>query len=93
MDIKSRILQLCDRYGISVNELALRSCITQSTLNNITSGRNKTVTIKTIERVCEGFGITLAEFFEPTRWPDMPPEAFKEIYEFEKYLIKKYNLK
>lgn len=92
MDIRARILQICNEKNISVNEIALLAQLTQSTLNNITSGRNKSVTISTIEQICNGIDMTLAEFFEPTKRPKFPPEALKELAEFEKHLIKKYKL-
>lgn len=93
MDIRARILQLCEQNDISINELALRACLTQSTVNNITSGRNKSVTVGTIESICEGLNITLAEFFEPTRRPELTPAAAAELKDFENYLIRKYNLR
>jgi transcriptional regulator with XRE-family HTH domain len=92
MDIRARILQLCEQHNISINELAMSSCLTQSTVNNITSGRNKSVTVSTIEMICEGLDITLAEFFETTRHPNWPQDAIQELADFEKQLIKKYNL-
>lgn len=92
MDIKARIIQLCEEREISLNELALRSLLTQSTINNITSGRNKSVTVNTIEQICEGLGITLAEFFETTKKPNLPPDVAAELFAFEKQLRKKHNL-
>ena len=92
MDIRTRILQLCTKYDITPTELAERSCLTQSTINNITSGRNKSVTVSTHKQNCEGLNITLADFFEPTRRPDLPIEAAAELLAYEKYLRKKYKL-
>lgn len=92
MDIRARILYLCDKHDISINELAMRACLTQSTVNNITTGRNKSVTVGTLESICEGFNITLAEFFAPTRFAEWPPEAIQEFIDFEKQIIKKYKL-
>ena len=39
--LRKRILALCDERGITVNRLSTMSGITQSTLNNIISGRNE----------------------------------------------------
>jgi transcriptional regulator with XRE-family HTH domain len=93
MDIRARILELCIQHGITLNELALSAILTQSTINNITSRRNKSITVSTLEKLCDGLGITLAEFFEPTRFPELPPEAHRELREFEQQLIKKYRKK
>jgi transcriptional regulator with XRE-family HTH domain len=38
---KARILELCEERNITVNKLATMSGVTQSTLNNIVSGRNR----------------------------------------------------
>jgi transcriptional regulator with XRE-family HTH domain len=39
------------------------SGVTQSTVNNIVSGRNNSATISTIKKLCDGLGITIEEFF------------------------------
>lgn len=93
MDIRARVLQLCVKYDITPTRLAEMACLTQSTINNITSGRNKSVRVSTIEQICEGLGITLAEFFEPTRRPDLPLEVAAQLADYERYLLAKYNSK
>lgn len=47
--VKERILELCDARNISVNKLCAMSGVTQSTVNNVVSGRNNSVTISTIK--------------------------------------------
>ncbi|MDD6023552.1 MAG: helix-turn-helix transcriptional regulator [Oscillospiraceae bacterium] len=59
-----RILDLCQEYNITVNRLANLSGITQSTLNNIVSRRNKSATLSTIKKLCDGLDITIQDFFE-----------------------------
>ncbi len=61
--VKERIIQLCREENISINKLSSISGITQSTVNNIVSGRNHSTTISTIKKLCDGLGITLEEFF------------------------------
>ena len=39
--VRERIAELCEEKHITINKLANISGITQSTLNNIMSGRNK----------------------------------------------------
>lgn len=60
---KERILEICRERGITVNKLSTLCGITQSTLNNIISGRNKGVTVSTIQKICDGLEITVVEFF------------------------------
>ena len=62
--VKERILELCRERDISINKLCTMSGVTQSTVNNIVSGRNKSVTISTIKKLCDGLEITLIVFFD-----------------------------
>ena len=61
--VRARILALCAQRGITVNRLATLSGVTQSTLNNIVSGRNHSVTVSTVKKLCDGLDISLEEFF------------------------------
>jgi transcriptional regulator with XRE-family HTH domain len=61
--VKERILELCKERNISVNKLSGMSGITQSTLNNIVSGRNNSTTVSTIKKICDGLDISIEEFF------------------------------
>ncbi|MBQ4087300.1 MAG: helix-turn-helix transcriptional regulator [Clostridia bacterium] len=61
--VKQRILGLCEERQLTVNKLSNTCGITQSTLNNITSGRNNSTTISTIKKICDGLEITVTEFF------------------------------
>lgn len=61
--VKLRVLELCNEKKISVNKLATISGITQSTLNNIVSGRNNSTTVSTVKKICDGLDITIQEFF------------------------------
>ena len=61
--VKERIIELCRERDISINKLCNMSGVTQSTVNNIVSGRNNSATISTIKKLCDGLGITIQEFF------------------------------
>ena len=61
--VKERILELCCERNITINKLATLSGVTQSTLNNIISGRNRSATISTIKKLCDGLDISMVEFF------------------------------
>ena len=56
-------MELCREHDISVNKLSSMSGVTQSTVNNIVSGRNNSATVSTIKKLCDGLGITIEEFF------------------------------
>ncbi|CAB1246484.1 RapGH repressor [Ruminococcaceae bacterium BL-6] len=61
--VKERILELCQKRGITINKLGTLSGVTQSTINNITSGRNNSTTITTIKKLCDGLDISIIDFF------------------------------
>ena len=61
--VTARVLGLCEERNISVNKLCNMSGITQSTVNNIVSGRNNSTTVSTVKKLCDGLNITLGEFF------------------------------
>lgn len=62
--VRARILELCEQRNLSVNKLCTISGVTQSTVNNIISGRNNSATVSTIKKLCDGLGITIMEFFD-----------------------------
>ena len=89
MNIKNRILTLCEQRYMSINKLAEISGLNQSTLQNIIS-RDSTTTVDTIEKVCDGLNITMADFFIEV---DLPAEALEELRIFKDYLHYKYIMK
>lgn len=72
--IKERIIELCKLNNITINKLATISGITQSTLNNIIGGRNNSTTASTIKKICDGFDITIKEFFDSQLFDDLEQE-------------------
>lgn len=72
--VRERIMQLIRERNITVNKLAMRSGITQSTLQNITGGRNHSASVSTIQKLCDGLGITLRQFFDSDLFDDLEQE-------------------
>lgn len=62
-DIIARIRQLCDARGWTVYRLAKESGITYSTLCTMLNKSNLP-SIPTLCKICNGFGITLSQFFD-----------------------------
>lgn len=62
--VRYRILQLCEERNLSVNKLSSISGVTQSTVNNIISGRNNSTTVSTLQKLCDGLGINIQDFFQ-----------------------------
>jgi len=54
----------CSSYGV-----------TQSTVNNIVSGRNNSVTVSTVKKLCDEFDISVEEFFHSELFRDLEQEV------------------
>lgn len=72
--VRARIIELCRQRDISINKLCSISGVTQSTVNNIVSGRNNSATISTIKKLCDGLGITIQELFASNLFADLEQE-------------------
>ncbi|MCI5957774.1 MAG: helix-turn-helix transcriptional regulator [Clostridiales bacterium] len=73
--VKNRLLELCAERGITINRLATVSGVTQSTLNNIISGRNHSTTVSTLQKICDGLEITITEFFQSELFSTLEQEV------------------
>ena len=72
--VRMRIMQLCREHNITLNKLSTICGITQSTLNNIISGRNATTTVSTIQKICDGLEITILDFFSSHLFDNLEQE-------------------
>ena len=72
--VRERILELCRERNISINKLCGMSGVTQSTVNNIVSGRNNSATISTIKKLCDGLGISIEDFFNSELFRNLEQE-------------------
>ena len=72
--VRLRILDLCQQHHITLNKLSTICGITQSTLNNIISGRNATTTVSTIQKICDGLDITILDFFSSSLFDNLEQE-------------------
>lgn len=76
-EIIERIKALCDARAWSVYRLAKESGITYSTLCTMLHKCNAP-SIPTLVKICNGFGITLAQFFDANDARSMLSSAQKE---------------
>jgi DNA-binding Xre family transcriptional regulator len=72
--VRARILELCRTHDITLNKLSTICGITQSTLNNIVSGRNSTTTVSTVQKICDGLEITILDFFTSPLFENLEQE-------------------
>lgn len=61
--IANRIRQLCAERGITPNRISNISAVPQATVKSILNGESKNPGTVTIKKLCDGFEITLGEFF------------------------------
>lgn len=62
--VANRILELCEKKGLTVHALARTSAVAPSTLKNILGGGSRNAGIVTIKKLCDGLEISLTEFFD-----------------------------
>ena len=74
--VRLRIQQLCRENNLTLNGLSARCGITQSTLNNIVSGRNNSATVSTLQKICDGLDMDLAEFFSCDLFRNVEQEIY-----------------
>ena len=61
--VAKRITELCAERDITINALSYISGVPNSTIKGIYYKRSNNPGITNIKKICDGFGITLGEFF------------------------------
>lgn len=79
MDAQKRLQQLLDSKGWTAYRLAKKCNLSESTLANIFR-RNTMPSISTLEAICQGFGISLAQFFSENDMVELTPDL-KELFD------------
>ena len=69
-----RLLGLLEEHKMSIHSLAIKSGIAPSTIKNIIYGVSKNPGIVTIKMICDGFNISLPEFFDSELFYDLEQE-------------------
>ncbi len=72
--VKNRILQLLGEKKMSIHQLAMESAVPPSSIKNILYGKSQNPGIVTIKMLCDGFGITLVEFFDTEEFQSLEQE-------------------
>ena len=72
--VKNRILQLCEEKHVTINKLATESGVAASSVKNILYGKNKNPGIVTLKMLCDGFGISLTDFFNTDEFKNLEQE-------------------
>ncbi|MHB8127216.1 MAG: helix-turn-helix domain-containing protein [Desulfitobacteriaceae bacterium] len=69
-----RIEELCRERNLTINALSNVSGVTQSTVNDIISGKTYNAGIGTIKKLCDGLGISVRYFFDSNLFSDLEQE-------------------
>lgn len=72
--IANRILQLCKAQNWTPNHLSNISAVPQATIKSILNGESKNPGAVTIKKLCDGFEITLGEFFSTAEFDELEQE-------------------
>ena len=72
--VKNIILELCGERDISINKLASISALPPSSVKNILYGKSQNPKLLTVKMICDGLGITLAEFFDTPAFNSLEQE-------------------
>lgn len=70
-----RLTKLCEEQHITINKLATLSGITQSTVENIMSGKTKNPKLKTLHKLAIGLNMTVSELLD---FPEMNETIFED---------------
>ena len=84
MNTHERLQQLMDERGWSMYKLSKESGLSESTIHNVFR-RHTSPSIETLDIICKGLGITLAQFFAEGEMVEMTPEL-KEIFDEWRFL-------
>lgn len=79
MDVLERLRVLLDERGWTEYRLVKECGLSESTIANIFR-RNSVPSITTLESICNGFGITLSQFFADDNMVELTPQA-KELFD------------
>lgn len=69
-----RIRQLCKERHLTPNGISIIAGVPQATVKSILNGESKNPGISSIKKLCDGFGITLGEFFSTPEFDSLEQE-------------------
>ncbi len=72
--VKNRLLQLLGEHNMSIHKLATESAVAPSSIKNILYGKSKNPGIVTIKMLCDGFGISIVDFFDTEEFRNLEQE-------------------
>lgn len=70
----NRIYELCKERNITPNALSYISGVSQSTIKSILNGESKNPGIVTLKKICDGFEISVMDFFDTPQYKELEQE-------------------
>ena len=81
MNVMERIDELCRQRNISKYRLSQITGISQSAFSKM-ARQQSSLSLETLQRICEAFGISMAQFFSETgEYPDLTAQQ-KQLLHF-----------
>ncbi|MBR2464513.1 MAG: helix-turn-helix transcriptional regulator [Clostridia bacterium] len=72
--VAARIVELCREKNIAINALANLSGVSPSTVYSMLNEKSQNPGIVSLKKLCDGFDITLREFFNSPIFDDIEQE-------------------
>lgn len=72
--VANRIIELCQDRNMPINALARSAGLPPSTVKNILNGASKNPGVRTIKMICDGFEISLIDFFDTKEFRELEQE-------------------
>lgn len=72
--VASRIIELCNERNIATNALANISGVSPSTVYSMLNEKSQNPGVVSVKKLCDGFGITLREFFNSPLFDNLEQE-------------------
>lgn len=72
--VAARIRQLCREKGFTPNGISNYAAVPQATVKSILNGESRNPGVVTLKKLCDGFGITLGEFFSTQEFDALEQE-------------------
>lgn len=69
--VARRIQALCAEKNIAVNALANQSGVSPSTIYSMLNTKSQNPGVVSIQKICDGLGITVREFFDDPIFDDL----------------------
>lgn len=89
MDVGNRIKELRERAGFTQNKLAEWAGVSQTHLRRVELGQQD-ITVGQLQLVCDGLGVTLAEFFNIDKQTESITDVIAKLTPKQKQLLMEF---